>query len=148
MRIFDIYLMEEEITRLYLGREGLLFQLFLETKNESDPQKRVILENQIAYITKPLDETMLHHSLTLEKISKTSKGKWAIIKRNESRAILTLEKNYLSLSSTGDYGAETTFFEILRHAFPYFFAIDYQNECGAWLSPHKKHILYQRKLVL
>jgi hypothetical protein len=147
MRYFDIYLMEEELTQLYLGKEDLLFRFFMEAKSEIDLERRNIFDRQIAFITQPIAYTMLRRFLKNQHIIETSNGHW-MITQNNGCASLTFAKSYLTLKASGTVSPETIFFELLRQAFPNFFAIDYQNERGAWLNPHKKHILYQRQLVL
>lgn len=147
MRYFDIYLMEEEITRLYLGKEDLLYRLFIEAKYENNQSRQAILNRQITFITREIAYPMLRRFLFTQHIIETTKNRW-VISQNDGMATLSFAKNYLVLEASGELSAETAFFEILRHAYPDFFAIDYQNRRGAWLTPQRKHILGNRKMIL
>ncbi|MGV3488343.1 MAG: sporulation inhibitor of replication protein SirA [Tuberibacillus sp.] len=147
MRYFDIYLIKEDIARLYIGREDLLYRLFLEKKNETDPNQLEILKRQVRYITEPLTLSM-RQNLLLNQSVEFFKNKYTLCQKDGSSAAFTFDNRSITLEANGSYSAETAVFEMLRAAYSHFFAVDYQNKCGAWLSPQRRHILHQRRLVL
>ncbi|WP_078554508.1 sporulation inhibitor of replication protein SirA [Bacillus alkalicellulosilyticus] len=142
MRQYDIYLMEEEIARQYFGQESKLFHLFLEQKN-GRAQNVEVINKQIDFITQPISTLQLQQILTSTFRHNTyhrefQNSHYLSIKHPYSEAELTLNPNHLKLVSTGEYEAETLFFEALRKYDPYFYAIESTQFRYGWLNPIKQ----------
>ncbi|MGY3716610.1 sporulation inhibitor of replication protein SirA [Sutcliffiella cohnii] len=141
MRQYTIYLMKEEIVEYYLGQEYKLFQLFQEYEQSKNLQP--IIKKQIEYITLPIQEYSLSQLLkqTLSKRKDYAyKGHehtiW--IPKVKSSAKLSLYENYIELSATGSFEAESILFEVIRKDAPYYLAIDIKAERYGWLQPIKQ----------
>ena len=148
MRYFDIYLIKEEVARLYLGKEDLLYRLFMEAKAEKNQQRLDILQKQIQYITAAIPIAELKTKLHKLPVVDSADDKIELNQEDSGIVKLKLNLTFIEIKVSGDNQAETVVFEALRRCFPHFFAVDYQNHYGAWLSPQKRHILHHRQLVL
>ncbi|QED47643.1 sporulation inhibitor of replication protein SirA [Cytobacillus dafuensis] len=145
MRAYQLYLIEEEFASHYFGRERMFFQLFQEYENSTGSLKS-ILAKQIQYITKPIPGLKLHQYINQQlyrtKDFQTKKGAYYIEKGKRSKARLEIKDKYLILKASGNYDAETCFFEVLRKSESSFLAIDMKHHQYGWLKPIK-----ERKLV-
>jgi hypothetical protein len=147
MRYFDIYLLKEAIAELYVGKEDLLYGLFMEAVRERNPRRKVILKRQVHFISEPIAPSLFQRLFSHQSASRAMENQFTITLKDGSQATLIFD-HYISLEASGNLGAEAAVFEGLRKYNPYFFAVDYQNDCGAWLSPQKKHLLNHRQFVL
>ncbi|WP_409292449.1 sporulation inhibitor of replication protein SirA [Peribacillus sp. SCS-37] len=142
MRIYNLYVIEDDIARHYFGRERLLYNLFLEY-SKSSGELQEIIKRQIAYITKPLPilqiQKMLDRQLRVKKDSQ-DKNRVYYIETNEglSSASLRIGDNGLTLEARGSLEAETEFFECLRKSESDFLALDLTNNKFGWLKPIKE----------
>ncbi|WP_075980828.1 sporulation inhibitor of replication protein SirA [Bacillus massilinigeriensis] len=141
MRIYQVYLIEDEFATHYFGRERMFFQLFDEYKNAKG-ELRKILEKQIDYITKSIPNLRLHQyiyqQLQRKKDFRIENGIYYIENRKQGSAKLELFEKALLLQSFGSYEAETLFFEVLRKSETSFIAIDLENKRYGWLRPIKE----------
>ncbi len=142
MRRYVIYLMEQDVAKNYFGKEEMLYQLFFEAENIVSPYHSII-KKQIHYVTKELPLTDLHQTLLAELghevQSYEAKKSYEIhLEEYGSKAVLVLNRNYLSLYSYGATEAETVIFEILRKVESSFLALDFKNSNYGWLNPIKK----------
>ncbi|MBM7692136.1 hypothetical protein JOC77_001563 [Peribacillus deserti] len=142
MRIYDLYLIDDEVARHYFGREIKLYNLFLDYSKSSGNLQEII-RKQIQYITKPLP--LLRLQKTLEQHLKNNRdfsennGVYCI-KKNDglSSAILSVKENQLVIEAKGSLEAETEFFECLRKTESSFLALDLANRKFGWLKPIKE----------
>ncbi|MDV2685533.1 sporulation inhibitor of replication protein SirA [Alkalihalophilus lindianensis] len=142
MRHYQLYLLEEDVAQHYFGQESKLFHLFLE-RTMATPEQKAILEMQIDYISKPMPGLLLQQKI-LSAFSHLST--YTVYKHihvldlthQESCAELLIQKQHLTLTSTGEIEAETMFFEVLRKIDPCFFAVNTEAHRFGWLSPIKQ----------
>lgn len=141
MRIYKLHLIVDEFASHFFGRERSFFHLFKEYE-EAFGEKKNILEKQIRFITKPIQRSkinqFLRQNLQENKSFYTNKGTYYIDINKSSFAQLEIKENCLLLRATGNYEAETVFFEVLRKCEPSFLAIDEQHQRCAWLKPIKE----------
>ncbi|WP_088105198.1 sporulation inhibitor of replication protein SirA [Halalkalibacter urbisdiaboli] len=142
MRHYDLYLLEEEIARHYFGQESKLFHLFLE-RSKATIEQRLIIDKQVAYISKPLPSLLLQQKLkhALKFVANYQMKKqthYVELHHPESCAELIIYENKLSLTSEGSLEAETLFFEVLRKIDPCFFAVNLEGYRFGWLNPIKQ----------
>ncbi|MFC7393387.1 sporulation inhibitor of replication protein SirA [Scopulibacillus cellulosilyticus] len=142
MRHYFIFLIQDEIARSYFGRESKLYQLFLEADNIGDYNMKQQINKQVEYITKRIPVFKIGRRLEL-LLSHLSEYKCCnqihMIEhpKKTSQAQLELGTGRLSLKATGDYSAETSFFEVLRQIDDSFLAIDFKHHRFGWLKPIK-----------
>lgn len=145
MRSYQLYLIEDEFASHYFGRERMFFQLFHEFEQATGITKS-ILDRQIQFITKPIPGLKLHQFINEELCRKKDflikKGVYYIKIGKRSNAQLQINDRFLYLESSGNYDAETLFFEVLRKSEASFLAIDIKHHRYGWLKPIK-----ERKLV-
>ena len=141
MRNYQLYLIVEEFASHYFGREKMFFQLFQEHE-EAVGEFKYILEDQVRFITKPIQILKIHQVLEqhLKKIKTlyVNKGIYYIEIGSRSFAKLEIHKRSMNIKSSGDYEAETIFFEVLRKIESSFLAIDFENYRCSWLKPIKE----------
>lgn len=142
MRQYSIYLMKEEITERYYGREAKIFQLFLD-EHRAKGRRKEIIRRQIEFVTRtilPLDMEHLfidkrHHSpqTYIQTVKKRS-----IVEKKNSKAELVVHGTHLTICAEGNYEAETILFDVLSKYDPCFFALDLINFRYGWLYPIRK----------
>ena len=141
MRMYQLYLIEEEFASRYFGKERMLYQLFKEY-DEAIGELKYILKKQIDFITKPINTMMVQHYLyqylQKNKSFHVTKDKYYLDMGKISRAQLEIDEHYLIVKASGQYDAETAFFEILRKMESSFLAIDLKNQHCGWLKPIKE----------
>ncbi len=141
MRAYQLYLIEEEFASHYFGREKMFFQLFQEYEESSGALKS-ILAKQIQYITKPIPGLKLHQYVNQQLYRKNDflvkKGAYYIKMGKRSNAKLEVNDQSLILEASGNYDAETIFFEVLRKSESSFLAIDLEHHRYGWLKPIKE----------
>ena len=141
MRAYQLYLIEEEFASHYFGRERMFFQLFQDYELSSGELKTII-SKQIQFITKPIPSLKLHQYINQEfdrkKDFHAKKGAYYIKIGKRSSARLELFDQCLVLEASGNYDAETAFFEILRKNEASFLAIDMKHHRYGWLKPIKE----------
>jgi hypothetical protein len=142
MRRYHIYLIEEEFASHYFGREAKIFELFWEYENAINEQK-VQLRKQIDYVTRPIPTLHIHQYIDslLRKRSDYQNERnihCLMINSNRSEARMVVHDRYLLLESSGNYEAETNFFEVLRKYDPCFLAMDFALNRYGWLNPIKE----------
>ncbi|MBM7094280.1 sporulation inhibitor of replication protein SirA [Bacillus sp. H-16] len=141
MRTYEIYLINEEVAFIYYGFEGKLFHLFKEHHEAVTPLKD-ITKRQVSYIQKPYDYLELNAWLIRrfnnQKGYKNERWVHTFISDNEeSQAVLTVQKEKLTIKSRGTFEAETRFFDTLKEFDDFFLAVDYDREKYGWLRPLK-----------
>lgn len=145
MRFYQLYLIEEEFASHYFGRERMFFQLFQEFEYAAGAMKS-ILARQIQFITKPIPGLKLHQYINQQmyrnKDFLAQKGIYYLEMGKRSSAKLEINDRCIILKASGNYDAETIFFEILRKSESSFLAIDIDHHRYGWLKPIK-----ERKLV-
>ena len=141
MRNYQLYLIVEEFASHYFGREKMFFRLFQEHE-EAVGEFKYILEDQVHFITRPIQTLKIHQVLEkqLQKIKTlhVNNGIYYIEIGSRSFAKLEIHERFMNLKASGDYEAETIFFEILRKIESSFLAIDFENFCCSWLKPIKE----------
>ncbi|WP_100373049.1 sporulation inhibitor of replication protein SirA [Bacillus sp. FJAT-45037] len=142
MRHYQLYLLEEDVAQYYYGQESKLFHLFLE-RTKATAEQRMIIDAQIEYISKPMPGLLLQQKMITSfshlPIYRVHKHIHLLeIEHPESCAELLLQKQSITLTSTGEIEAETMFFEVLRKIDPYFFAVNTQSHRFGWLNPIKQ----------
>jgi hypothetical protein len=143
VRHYQIYLIEEEIAQIYFGEESKLFQLFLEAEKTTAPLKSEVLQKQVDYITKPLDIPVMKQAIEEALQHRTDYFIYPNVHllddgKGRSQAKLMIDTTRLHISASGNYEAETTFFEELRKCQPSFLAMDFNNHRYGWLNPIKQ----------
>ncbi len=141
MRIYQLYLVKEQLAAYYFGKENKFFRLFKEYASSSGEKKK-ILEKQINFITQSIPRQELHQYIQKYFYENNQYSREAdcyfIRDGNLSQASLEIFDHRLVLTSTGNYYAETIFFEALRKYESSFLAIDLYNNQFGWLRPIKK----------
>ena len=145
MRAYQLYLIEEEFATHYFGRERLFFQLFSEYEFLSGELKTIVTK-QIQFITKPIPSLKIHQYINQQmrrkKDFQVHNGTYFIKIGKRSRAKLEIYDRCLVLEASGNYDAETAFFEVLRKNEGSFLAIDLKHHRYGWLKSIK-----ERKLI-
>jgi hypothetical protein len=146
VRVYQLYLIEDEFANHYFGRERMFFKLFLESKTSLGELNQVI-NKQINYITKPCPalriHQMIHQQLSKMKGFTYENGTYKVeLIGKTSNAKLKIEDSYVLVEADGSYEAEAIFFEVLRKCEPSFLAIDLEHERYGWLKP-----IRERKFV-
>ncbi|WP_051348427.1 sporulation inhibitor of replication protein SirA [Peribacillus kribbensis] len=142
MRIYDLYLIEDDVARHYFGRERMLYNLFLDY-SQSSGELREILQKQIQFITKPFNllrlQRVLDQHIRNHKEFSGGKRVYSIEKNDgQSSAILAANDHEIKIESRGTLEAETEFFECLRKMESSFLALDLSNRRYGWLKPIKE----------
>lgn len=142
VRNYQLYLIEDDVAAHYFGREQLLYRLFQEHERSKGRLKQII-QNQIAYITKPLQVLRIHQmiqkQLGLNKGFKGEHGTFFLeLNGKVSMAYLKVGENSIWIKASGNYEAETAFFEVLRKGEASFLAIDLDHHRYGWLKPIKE----------
>ncbi|MDP4086453.1 MAG: sporulation inhibitor of replication protein SirA [Bacillota bacterium] len=142
MRMYQLYLIEDEFAAHYFGRERMFFELFLEHKWSTGRLKH-ITEMQIDYITKPLQTIKIHQLIQKQlgniKGFQVESGAYTIEFNGKlSKAKLEIGDKRITVEASGSYEAETAFFEVLRKCESSFLAIDLEHERFGWLKPMKE----------
>lgn len=141
MRIYLIYLIEEEFADYFYGRESKIVELFIaERQLRGEMQK--IVQKQIQYITKTLPYLDLHKHLSHSVQNKEFfiKGKvysTEMIGKNEG-AELAIGERSIQLKAWGGYSCESVFFEVLRKFDGRFLAMDIEHNQYGWVKPIKE----------
>jgi hypothetical protein len=146
MRKYYIYLIEEEFASHYFGRESIVYNLFQEFERTS-LEKKLLLKQQIDFITRSIPTLRIHqliekslrncHSYCHYRDSHSLQ-----FVKPDSTAKIVLYDHFIKLEATGNYEAETIFFEILRKYDSCYLAMDFDLERYGWLNPIK-----QRKFI-
>lgn len=141
MRCYHIYLITDDVTRQYYGRENLIFSLFFEYERKANTNRELLLK-QIQYITNviPVDvlEQFIQTRLFRKKGYKVNTRDFVItISTPTSQAYLQIFESSLILYSKGTLEAETIFFEVIRKFDPSFLAMEFDIKKVGWLSPIK-----------
>ncbi len=141
MRAYQLYLIEDEFATHYFGREWMFFQLFQEHEYFSGELKTII-GKQIQFITKEIPSFRLHQyikeQVRLDKDFQMKNDAYYLKIGKNSKAKLEIFDRSIKLFASGNYEAETTFFEILRKNEASFLAIDLEHERYGWLKPIKE----------
>jgi hypothetical protein len=150
VRRYDIFLIEEEVASVYIGKEELLFQLFKERKHHNLTPK-FILDKQIDYVTRPIPSYKIDNFIK-EEMKNCSNYHYnhLLHKINEpnGQAELKIYEKYLILTTEGDLETEMIFFELLRKMETCYLAIDYTNTKYGWLKPIREHTGDHRKRIV
>ncbi|MHC0037100.1 sporulation inhibitor of replication protein SirA [Pseudoneobacillus sp. C159] len=142
MRVYQLYLIEDEFANHYFGRERIFFDLFSEEKHSYGELKKII-QKQIRYITKPIPSLRIHQVLNQQLaklkgyIAENGVYRVELVGRT-SVATLSIRDGYLLVQAEGNYEAEAVFFEVLRKCEASFLAIDIDHVRYGWLKPIKE----------
>jgi hypothetical protein len=142
MRVYQLYLIEDEFTNHYFGRERMFFDLFSEEKHSYGELKKII-QKQIQYITKPIPALRIHQVINqhLAKLKgyMSENGHYRVeLAGRTSIATLSVKDGYVLVQAEGNYEAEAIFFEVLRKCEASFLAIDIDHGRYGWLKPIKE----------
>ncbi|MDQ0273277.1 sporulation inhibitor of replication protein SirA [Cytobacillus purgationiresistens] len=140
MRTYQVYLIEEEFASHYFGREQLFFRLFQEY-DRSNGEFQTILERQICFITKSIPKKKVQEEIYQDLVRKQEvilDEHTYFITEKRSKAKLEVFNRHLILEASGNYEAETVFFEILRKSATSYLAIDLPHNRFGWLKPIKE----------
>ncbi|WP_071394626.1 sporulation inhibitor of replication protein SirA [Bacillus tuaregi] len=141
MRTYQLYLIDDEFASHYFGKERMVYQLFKDYQEAFGEYKK-LLEKQIHYILKPIQELKVHQFVTQYLQNShdfyTNNGTYYIEIGKRSTAKLEVHERYLVLKANGNYEAETIFFEVLRKTETSFIAIDLDHQRCGWLKPIKE----------
>ncbi|WP_394231863.1 sporulation inhibitor of replication protein SirA [Niallia oryzisoli] len=141
MRTYQLYLIDDEFASHYFGKERMVYQLFKDYKEAVGEYKK-ILEKQIDFILKPIQEIKIHQFISqyLQKNKDfyTNNGLYYLEIGKRSTAKLEIHERCLMLKANGNYEAETIFFEVLRKTESSFIAIDLEHQRCGWLKPIKE----------
>ncbi|MFD3445631.1 sporulation inhibitor of replication protein SirA [Microbacteriaceae bacterium 4G12] len=143
MKIYHLYLIQEDIAQEYFGREHMLFDLFMQFADSHSLTEKKVLCKQIKYITKPLQTLKLHHrveqALSTHPYYKHEKECHILYSpMGQEYGKLTIKGRYAKIESMGSFEVETTFFEILRKNEQTFLAMDFKGNRYGWLNPIKQ----------
>nr|WP_295972492.1 sporulation inhibitor of replication protein SirA [uncultured Bacillus sp.] len=141
MRTYQIYLIVDEFASHFFGRERVIFHLFQEYE-ESKGEYKHTLDKQIHFITKPIQKLKISHGLTQSLQTNLNfykkDGKFYLHTKQHSFAELEIRERCVWVKASGNYEAETAFFEVLRKTESSFLAIDLERQHCAWLKPIKE----------
>lgn len=142
VRNYQLYLIEDDVAAHYFGREQILYRLFQEHENSSGELKQII-RDQIEYIIKPLQvlkiQQMIQKQLGKKKGFTADHGTYFIeMSGKVSMARLKVGEDKIWVKSSGNYDAETAFFEVLRKGESTFLAMDLDHQRIGWLKPIKE----------
>ena len=142
MRRYHIYLVEEEFASHYFGREAKIYELFSEYEFAVGEHKAQ-LRKQIDYVTRPIPTLHIHQCIdSLLRIRTDYQNERNIhtlmVNSNKSEAKMVVHDRFLLLESSGNYEAETIFFEVLRKYDSCFLAMDFSLHRYGWLNPIKE----------
>jgi len=141
VRTYQLYLIDDEFASHYFGKERMVYQLFKDYKEAVGEYKK-ILEKQIDFILKPIQEIKIHQFISqyLQKNKDfyTNNGLYYLEIGKRSTAKLEIHERCLMLKANGNYEAETIFFEVLRKTESSFIAIDLEHQRCGWLKPIKE----------
>ena len=150
MRHYQIYLLKDQYASDYLGKEHLLYILFKDFSSSAGKSSWII-GRQILFVTKRLPITALKQYINQEMKYNPSiryiNGVYYVIQKEKngdikSSAKLHIHNRVMSMTSEGNYEAETILFECIRKCANCFLAVDLKNERYGWLKPIK-----ERKLI-
>ncbi|ADV92692.1 sporulation inhibitor of replication protein SirA [Bacillus subtilis] len=142
-RHYYTYLIKEEFANHYFGRESVMFELFQDYHWTSlEKQQYEMTEKQIQYITQPIPILHMHQRLKMN-LNKTDYRQLDYIYRialpkAKGHATFMMKEHMIEIVASGDYEAETIFFEVLRKVSPCFLAMDFNSKRYGWLNPVKE----------
>ncbi|MCR2820616.1 sporulation inhibitor of replication protein SirA [Lederbergia panacisoli] len=141
MRIYLIYLIEDEFADFFYGRESKFIELFIAERRLRGNRKEIV-QKQIKYITKPLPYLDLHKHLAHSVENKEFYIKGKVYCANNTGlhegAELVIGERCLQLKAWGSYASESIFFEVLRKFNGRFLAMDIENDQYGWVKPIKE----------
>lgn len=141
MRVYFIYLIEDEFAEYFYGREYKIVELF-KAKRKMKGENLRITKKQIDHITRSLPYFDLHKHLAYSVDNKEIfiKGKVYCSNGNgiNEGAELFIGERWLQLKAWGSFESETVFFEILRRFDGHFLAIDLEHNQYGWVKPMKE----------
>lgn len=140
MRRYSIYLMEEEVTKQYYGREAKIFQLFLD-EHRAKGRRKEIIRRQVEFVTRTIPTLEIEHLFKRHHYPNTynqTLNQSILVERKNSKSELTVHGSHLTICAEGNYEAETILFDILSKYDPCFFALDLTNFRYGWLYPIRK----------
>ncbi|WPF77300.1 sporulation inhibitor of replication protein SirA [Bacillus velezensis] len=139
-RHYYMHLIKDEFANHYFGRETAMFELFRDYHwTDLTPQEYQMTEKQVQYITQPIPVIHMHQRLQLH-LNRMSYSRLDSIYRltlpgEKGRATFMMKDSLIEIAASGDYEAETIFFEILRKISPCFLAMDFKTRRYGWLNP-------------
>ncbi|WP_110929529.1 sporulation inhibitor of replication protein SirA [Bacillus massiliglaciei] len=142
MRTYQIYLIEDEFARHYLGRERIFFNLFGDY-SQAEGKHKLVLEKQIEYVTKCIPSEYIEQTIDkrikkLRNFKSRESGHYIEKINGYSKASLAVDQEVITVRAEGDFEAETAYFECIRKCESSFLAIDIENEKYGWLKPIKE----------
>lgn len=145
MKMYELYLIQEDIAKAYFGREFLLFDLFSRFSTSQSLSEKKVLYKQMMYITTPLQVIKIHHKLEqalcgLGKYNRTHRTH--MLYQGKEYGEVTVKSQYIQMNTSGSRSIEATFFEVLRKCELTFLAMDYEEKQYGWLNPLKQARTY------
>ena len=142
MRRYSIYLMKEEVTEEYYGREVKIFQLFLD-EHRAKGRRKEIIQRQVEFVTRTIPSLDIENLFIDKRYHSPhayiqTLNQESLIEKKNSKAKLIVHGSHLTIYAEGNYEAETLLFEILSKYDPCFFALDIINFRYGWLYPIRK----------
>ncbi|MBN6887327.1 sporulation inhibitor of replication SirA [Cytobacillus horneckiae] len=140
MRTYQLYLIEEQFASHYFGREQMFFRLFQEYERSSGDLYS-ILQRQIYFITKEIPKYKVQQDMFQELLIKQDMvfdEHAYYISQKRSNAKLEVGDRFITLEASGNFEAETIFFEVLRKSESSYLAIDLSHNRFGWLKPIKE----------
>ncbi|MEI4801802.1 sporulation inhibitor of replication protein SirA [Bacillus sp. NPDC077411] len=141
MRTYELYLIQEDITKTYFGREFLLFDLFTRFAQSRSLSEKKVLYKQMKYITLPLQVMKLHHKMeqALRTYEKYERNDYMhIVSNGNVYGEVSIKSQYIRMYTSGNVELETAIFEVLRKCEMTFLAMDYESKQYGWLNPLKQ----------
>ncbi|MGG0275847.1 sporulation inhibitor of replication protein SirA [Bacillus rhizoplanae] len=141
MRTYELYLIQEDVTKSYFGREFLLFDLFARFAQSRSLSEKKVLYKQMKYITLPLQVMKLHHKMeqALRTYGKYERNEHTHIISNENvYGEVSIKPQYIRMHTSENVEMETAIFEVLRKCELTFLAMDYESKQYGWLNPLKQ----------
>ncbi|WP_020061988.1 sporulation inhibitor of replication protein SirA [Bacillus sp. 123MFChir2] len=141
MRTYELYLIREDITKAYFGREFLLFDLFARFAQSRSLSEKKVLYKQMKYITLPLQVMKLHHKM--EQALRTygeyeRNGYMHMVSNKNAYGEVRIKSQYIRMHASENVELETAIFEVLRKCELTFLAMDYESKQYGWLNPLKQ----------
>ncbi|SFD00532.1 Protein of unknown function [Bacillus sp. 491mf] len=145
MRAYELYLIREDITKAYFGREFLLFDLFARFAQSRSLSEKKVLYKQMKYITLPLQVMKLHYKM--EQALRTygtyeRNGYMHTVSNENVYGEVRIKSQHIRMYTSENVELETAIFEVLRKCEMTFLAMDYENKQYGWLNPLKQARTY------
>jgi hypothetical protein len=151
-RHYYLYLIEDEFASHYFGRESVIYQLFRDYHwTNLTREEYILISKQVDYITKPIPLHFMHKRLNVELCEfdyvQINSLYRAVLPHGKGCATFMMKERHIEVLASGDFEAETIFFEILRKINPCFLAMDFRTRRYGWLNPVKEENLSKKQEI-